>query len=181
MANNIDTFLRSEWKPENTEQVASKLLKNIFDEKSIRENECVKLKQVNSKPLRIAYKPKKPNVEPISHLDMRTLQTSLSLSANETHTAAKILRGGSRKRVASNLRQIMDTASHVLDDYFESVTFEFTCESKEKVTKHVQEAVVCKDIPGFIDYVVETRNLKNYHLKFGIDGGGKFLKVCLSI
>lgn len=108
---------------------------------------------------------------------MRKLKPSLSLCANETYTAAKILRGGLRKKAAFNLGQSMDTATHVLDDYFEIVTFEFTSESKDEVTKHFTEAIICKYLPKFTDFVVKTGKLKDYHLKFGIDGGGGFKNV----
>lgn len=182
MTSNVQQFLHSEWKPAATEQVASKLLKNIFEEKKVRPNDCVKLKQVNCKPSKIFCKPKnKPELNTISHYDMLNLKTSLNLSMNETKTAATILRSGSRKKIESNLSEIISASSHVLDDYFESSTFEFITEIKDVTKKHVQEVVVCKDLSKFIDYVVKDRNLKDYYLKFGIDGGGKFLKICLSI
>lgn len=41
--------------------------------------------------------------------------------------------------------------------------------------------VYCSDLSGFISYVKNQRNVSHCSLKFGIDTGGGFLKICLSI
>lgn len=183
MTNNVQKILRSNSKPSVTELVTSKLLKSIFNEQSVRPNDEVKLKQVSSKPIKITYQPKtNPAPGPISVYDMRNLQTTLNLSANQTLTAAKVLSNGSRKKVEKNLRKRINTLGHVLDDHFESSSFEFVTETAGKEPKkNVQEAIFCKDLSKFIEFVVQVRNIRDYHLKFGLDGGGKFLKLCLSI
>lgn len=46
----------------------------------------------------------------------------------------------------------------------------------------LDEAVVfCINLPGFIEYITTHRQTDDVHLKFGIDGGGEFLKVVLSV
>ncbi|CAH1113805.1 unnamed protein product [Psylliodes chrysocephalus] len=39
----------------------------------------------------------------------------------------------------------------------------------------------CNNLENLIEYIETQREIGNHHLKFGIDGGGGFLKVCLSI
>ena len=43
------------------------------------------------------------------------------------------------------------------------------------------KAVICKNLQGFIDFVTKKRNSSEVHVKFGIDGGGGFLKFCMSL
>ena len=44
----------------------------------------------------------------------------------------------------------------------------------EVVTKS-KPVVICKDVPRFVEFVKEKRNVQNsVTLKYGIDGGGKF-------
>ena len=39
----------------------------------------------------------------------------------------------------------------------------------------------CKNVASLISYIKEKRQNPNVHLKFGIDGGRGFLKICLSV
>ena len=42
--------------------------------------------------------------------------------------------------------------------------------------------IVCNDVNKLIELVKTSRQVNDQvHLKFGIDGGGGFLKICLSI
>ena len=54
-----------------------------------------------------------------------------------------------------------------------------------KVTENFEQAtVVCNDIPRLVDLVLKKRSLENCHsplIKISIDGGGGFLKFCMSI
>lgn len=42
-------------------------------------------------------------------------------------------------------------------------------------------AVICKDLSGLIKSIKEKRNVEDVRLKFGIDGGGGSLKICMSL
>ena len=47
-----------------------------------------------------------------------------------------------------------------------------------------QSTVVCTDLCKFVDLVLQKRSLENSEsllVKVGIDGGGDFLKICLSV
>lgn len=80
------------------------------------------------------------------------------------------------------MRKSINTSGHVLDDHFESTFLKFVTETAGKEPKeNIQEAIFCKDLSKFIEVVVQERNIRDYHLKFGLDGGGKVLKLCLSI
>lgn len=113
---------------------------------------------------------------------MRKLQLALNLSDNQTFKAAKILRNRSRKVIEPHLKETISESSHVLEEFFECVTYDFVSELKGKIKYTTQNMVICKDLTKFIAFILQSRNLTDdYHLKFGVDGGGKFLKICLSI
>lgn len=44
-----------------------------------------------------------------------------------------------------------------------------------------QGAVCCNDISGLIEFAQKIRGLSTVNCKFGIDGGGSFLKLSVSI
>ena len=51
---------------------------------------------------------------------------------------------------------------------------------KENFTQHV---VVCNNLPASIEKVIEERHLNEHTLltRIGMDSGGGFLKICLSV
>ena len=61
---------------------------------------------------------------------------------------------------------------------------QFTKEDKatKKMINYQDHAVLCTDLNGFIDYIIEERELnqENILIRIGMDGGGGFMKVCLS-
>ena len=75
--------------------------------------------------------------------------------------------------------------NHKLDDYFEHRVRRFIREDKKnKVTENVQHhTVVCNNLSGLVDHVVEERQLNEHTLltRIGLDGGGGFVKVCISV
>lgn len=117
---------------------------------------------------------------PITFEDIKELKRTLNLSENKTLKAARVIRKGKRKILEGNLKSKLTHSSHVLDDYFECVNLDFTSETNGKVETISKDVIICKDLEKFIDYVICTRNVTEPHLKFGTDGGGKFLKICLS-
>jgi hypothetical protein len=47
-----------------------------------------------------------------------------------------------------------------------------------------QHSIVCNNLPGLIERVIEERQLiddDSLMIKIGLDGGGEFMKVCLSV
>lgn len=103
---------------------------------------------------------------------MKKLKIAVNLSQNEVLIAAKVLRDGSRKVIAPHLKENMAIASHMLDEFFETVTLQFVQELKTEVTNINRKVVSCKNLESFINFVMRHRNVSvNLHLKFGVDGG----------
>ena len=119
--------------------------------------------------------------------DMNKIQLNNNLSTRGLKGLAQDMReaSGSRSVVEPNLLQKNHAKNHLLDDYFEIKTLSFHQILKEtKAVENIERPVVlCKDLQGFVDFIIETRNLDSskVSLRIGLDGGGGFIKICLSV
>ena len=116
------------------------------------------------------------------------MQQDLNLSNKQTIVLAQDLRlaTGSKTAVEKGFQENIVIHSHVLDDLFEELKISYLRLDKDtKVRENFEQAtVVCNDIPRLVDLVLEKRSLENCHsplIKISIDGGGGFLKFCMSI
>lgn len=115
--------------------------------------------------------------------DMSKIQTSVHLSQNKTLELAKALRVATKnsKSIEPNLKEKLSEKSHCLDKYFDAKMFNFVYTKGKQTTAATETVAYCIDTKGLIEHLAKKRSVSNFHLKFGIDGGGGFLKVCLSI
>ena len=83
---------------------------------------------------------------------------------------------GSRAAVEKGFQENLVIHSHVLDDLFDEDI---------KVREYFKQAtVICNDLPRLVDLELKKRSLEDCNsllIKIGIDGGGGFLKFCMSI
>ena len=184
---NVENVLAEKWSSKTAEQLTSNMLKNSTLQKMDSNGGIIQLSQMRGRLLPVIVKPeqsqKNQQSNVISADAIRKMQTDLNLSGNQTKTINSFLikSFGSRKILEKNVQKKISQFTHVLDDYFECCSFEFTNEKNDKIEIICQKAVVCKDLEKFINFIVDHRKYNDYHLKFGLDGGGKFLKFCLSI
>lgn len=182
LLNNLVDTIKKHWQDKAFQQIAASLIKTILGNESVSSNSELKLSQLKGKALKIIANPKSEKQKKISKEIMCSLQVALNLSENQTLKAAKALSNGSRKVIEANLIKDLNTRSHMLDQFFECVEFDFITETTKGVKHTTQKVIVCKNLALFIKFILEKRGVTaNYHYKFGIDGGGKFLKICLSI
>ena len=120
----------------------------------------------------------------ISSDDMSVIQQDLNLSTRETLTLASDIRkaSNSRRIIEPGLKEKLFDKYHSLDDFFmlcSNATFFLSPSSQEKITKPV---VYCNDLTALIAHVKCQRGLDDdCFVRIGIDGGGGFIKVCVSI
>ena len=86
---------------------------------------------------------------------------------------------GSRKSVESKIRNKIHDTNHQLDSFFEMRQLVYRFEDKEtKLVENLEHpTIVCTNLPGLIDKIIETRKqIENESLliKISIDGGGGF-------
>ena len=118
--------------------------------------------------------------------DMNIRRKDLNLTTRGTLTLVQDLRmiAGS-KVVESSTKEKMHYNNYKLDSFFEHKELRFTREIKgsniaENFEQHV---IVTKNIFSFIDEVMQSRGLdvNTTLIRIGLDGGGGFIKKCLSL
>ena len=62
-------------------------------------------------------------------------------------------------------------------------TFTFVNEKSNIQESFEQHAVICNDLNGLVDRIIEKSeiNEENMLVRIGLDGGGGFMKICLSM
>lgn len=164
------------------ERLLCQLIKSVKKKKSSKE-ELLSLSQTRGKPLRVSVNPRNQSVSQISASDVIKIQTSYGLSSNLVRGITRDLRCGAknRKLFEPNLRQKVSASSHTLDALFTVQTNDFVHVLRKKRTVVQQPFVFCTNIKKLCEIVQEKRECSSVHLKFGIDGGGGFLKITLSV
>ncbi|CAH0547000.1 unnamed protein product [Brassicogethes aeneus] len=116
--------------------------------------------------------------------DVLKIGTDFGLSTNTVVGVAAALRTSTknRKLFEPYLKEKMQNLNHALDSYFTSKECKVICtEKKNKENIATETLVYCSNIDGLLKRIKNKRDVNETHLKFGIDGGGGFLKICLSV
>ena len=112
---------------------------------------------------------------------MAVLQRNLSLSTRQTIEAGKIIRrqeaGGIS--VESNFQRKLQERGRQLSSFFEvrKIEFDGSCAGQ----REVRDVVFCNGVADLVAEVAERRQIQNPQCKVGIDGGGGFIRVCLTV
>ncbi|PAA58256.1 hypothetical protein BOX15_Mlig012838g9 [Macrostomum lignano] len=111
---------------------------------------------------------------------MKTLKGVLNLSNNQTLQVAQVLRAGasSSRAVESRLKDSLVTQNRVLEDFFKLKTLQFELSSSAIGDR---AAVLCTDASRLIEFIVQQRGASNFECRLGLDGGGGFFKICVSV
>ena len=164
------------------EQVASRVIKDKME--SPKMSTSVRLSS-GGRPLEVVGTAAIQSTSPqlISAHGMSMMQVDLNLSTNKTLAIAHHIRSSSRKRgaVESDLKSKLRQRNHLLDEYFDVAT---TTDFQDKDGSIQQQPTIyCCDLNGILHRIQEERNItaEDLTIKIGIDGGGGFLKVCLTV
>lgn len=169
-------------------QILSSVIKEKFNENEENRDSHLSLSQIHGPQFHVAVEKKifmdhslKRPV--LSTEDLVNIKTDLNLSNRAITSIASSLRvaANNRKIVEPGLKSKLFAKAHSVDDYFSCKQFEFVKVKGNKVSDATAVAVYCNDIPAFIQHIKEQRRVSEVHLKLGIDGGGGFLKICLSV
>lgn len=127
--------------------------------------------------------------EPSLHLsvsDLTHIQDDLNLSDRQLFQLSKDIRYAceSRTVIESGLKEKISSSTHQLDDLFTVENLDFVSLARDEVVDRSSKPIVfCKDADELVDRIVRKRNLDrdNLLIRVGIDGGGGFLKIGLSV
>ena len=166
---NVENLVQS---PVTLERVASRVIKQSSETPLSTLGPKEKQLVVNTQPRK----------ELFTAGDLCGIQQDLQLSDTRVRTLAQDI----RIAIAPGLRAKLVENSHRFDEYFEAYKIIYRRENKEtKVSENFEQStVMCNNVPDFIDVILRERLLEDKDsvlIRIGIDGGGGFLKICLSI
>lgn len=170
------------------EHVVCTLLQDIKGTKKINKNQSdapISLSQEKGKPMNITLNAK-PNLKRknISADEVAKIATNCNLSSRKVLSIASDLRVATdnRKLFESGLKENLTTLNRSLDSFFEVKKVDVISAKGKKSEVITKNLVFCNDVQNLIKHITTQRNVSgNVHLKIGIDGGGGFLKICVSI
>ena len=162
--------------PTTSERVASRVINRCKDDSVLSTLGCRKKS--------IASAPNKKRL--FTTDDMRVIRKSADLSSRQTISIMEDLnRAAGHTVFETGAKQKMCEKNHSLDCFFDRMKIQFVrnVAGSKKTENFDQHVVVTNDIPTFIDKVLEVRSLDRSKclVKVGMDGGGGFFKICLSI
>lgn len=184
------TNISSNLNPKAKEQLTCNLVKEI-SETSTSENsnseKVLSLSQSRGKRMKIAINPSSSCQENIITADkVNKIAINCGLSTNKTVELTKCMRSAlnNRKLFEPNLKEKLRSINHELDSFYDVKKCSFVRSQSSTTKVEEQPVVFCNNLDKLIEIVTNKRNSeenKNTMLKFTIDGGGGFLKICLSI
>ena len=190
---NLKDHIVTELAPKENEHLLSLLLKHKVQENSSergdkKSEKMLRFSQLRGKPIQVVVQPDKTkeNLDrksTISADDVDKLRSEFNLSLNVTRGIASSLRSMTkdRKFFEPDLANKLITKNHLLDKYFSTRICDFIHIKSNKKTAAPEKVVYCNDINGLISFIKSKRSEDDVHLKVGVDGGGGFLKICLSV
>lgn len=118
--------------------------------------------------------------------DLSHIQNDLNLSDRQVVKLSKDIRYAceSRTVIEPGLKGKITGATHQLDDLFTVEKLDFVTLARDEVVERCSKsAVICRDVDELVHRIVKHRNLNkdDLHIRVGIDGGGGFLKIGLSV
>lgn len=122
-----------------------------------------------------------------SSADCSGIQQDLGISNSQTKTLLRDIRlaTGSRNIIEKDAFIKIQEKNRQLDPFFKIEKLMYQIEEKDtKTLKHLEvPTIICRDLPRLVDIILEKRQRKRDQvmIKISIDGGGGFLKICLSI
>ena len=103
---------------------------------------------------------------------MKNLQNRCDLSNNAVLDIASSLRSDGVE-VEPGLRNDLFETGTLLERFFEVKHLDMEVKVENDVEIQSKPVVLCKDIPEFVEFIKEKRNIKHsFLLKYGADGGG---------
>lgn len=144
----------------------------------------------NGKSIKLVLSPSNTENTKISCDDMHKIQNDMNLTTNQTHKLGKHIRSavGNRTVIECNLKERLREKNHRLDNHFKVETLSFVVNdgngnSKESRNRSASKhAVVCNSVKELFDIVTSEREYdSDIRATVGIDSGGEFLKICLTV
>ena len=187
---NLQVMASSGGTPTAKEKLTAALLRDISSQPSgdSTETGVLRLASSRGKSVSLITLPtlKKPPCAKVlfSSENMATIQTNMNLSNKQTLELASHFRTASSSRtvVEPHLKATLLERNHRLDHLFSVEDARFVMkEDKNGVSWVNKPLVYCNDLQQLVMNAEGSRGKSYSNVKIGIDGGGGFLKVCLTL
>lgn len=119
--------------------------------------------------------------------DISRMQTDIGLTNRQTTRLGEHLRyaSGSRKVIEGSMKEKIRQKNRRLEDLFAVKDGNFVNVQEASNTRENYERnfVVCNDLEALVQKIIEERSIRedDMLIRIGMDGGGGFMKICLSI
>ena len=165
--------------PRMREMVAASTIRSKRDNAG---NDNIQLANVRGRPTAVQAGAGKQGAQaPIPATTFSAMKTVCDLSQRQTEQLMQTVRREVGKgAVEPGAREVFRQQGRALQDLFEvrMLTFQTGNAQAPRVQK---PCVVCTNIKHLIDFVCQKRGIGEHFVRFGLDGGGGFLKACVSI
>lgn len=188
--NNLITYAQgsscSSTNPGSEERIATSIIRSKMCEDDCIDGEVL-LSAKRGRPLFIQISnDNRSSDKRVTVEDIHNIKTDLNLSTNQTKTLTKHIRSalGTRKATEPYIRENLLLKSHQLDALFCCENRDFDCSSGKSFTSASNSPIVfCTALNELRDRVVLCRQFlqNDFDCIIGVDSGGGFLKVCLTI
>lgn len=172
--------------PKSSDKLASSI---IVQKKQYTNSSLCKLSTIVGRPINVVipnanvYVPKYSTIFSVD--DMNKLRNDMNLSNNQTRQLSKHIRSASgyRRIIQPRIRESLYAENHQLDQLFEVKSIPFVKKEKNMIVPSEKHTVYCVNPNKLRDFIVNSRNYEDEELllKVAVDGGGGFMKVCLSV
>ena len=186
---NLESNLENSLDQKKREHLAcSVIVKKLSNQSSENENSIL-LSGKRGRPMEVTVgseglSNKYANEYLISAEAVSKISTNFGLSSNTTLGIAHSLRMATRKRklFEPNLKEKLRASNHSLDSHFDVTKCHLLNDSNKGQENACEEDFVfCKVVQDLITHVKTSREVDDVHLKLGVDSGGGFLKITLSV
>ena len=187
-ADKIDRLMK-EWTPKTKSGLAHALIKEKQEETSSESTiTFTSAAGGSSLPVFVGAKTKRKldyKQEPINNEIFKQMQINEGLSDKSVRRIQTVVRESmGHSSVQTGLREELSDDPKVLEKYFKTEMLPFEVRNEDSGETETVNKKICysKDLPGFKEFVKESRNYTNEpDLKVGIDGGGGSFKVTLNM
>lgn len=165
-----------------------KVQENTKNGKKVVKDTDIVMSQSKGKPLKLTLKPmkkvNKENKRRISAEDLAQMQDGLHLSFRKTKSLVSSLRYATKEKTLFEpmLEEKLLKRNRIVNDFFEIKSVNILNLKGKIIVNTEKKIIFCTDLGKFIQFIENKRNVNEMmQYKFGVDGGGGFLKFCLTI
>ena len=159
----------------NSQGVKEQMASSVISDMAPNEDGDISLK-TGGRQLRVRMKPKPKKLNVLTHEQLDKFHSKVTGNDMDTDLLAQGWRQvNGRKSVQPHYRSHRKDKKQTCEFFLESVAL------KLNGRNDTRKACVMRNPRDYIEHIKIARGITNHHARFGMDGGGKWLKLTLNI